>query len=125
MIEDKIQSQAFAWFHNNYCLKHHQPRMKMFAVQNEILSTVFKQLPKSVAMKLASKFKAMGLSKGVSDTIVMLPNKTIYVEFKTATGRQGKEQKEFQEVCEGLGQEYYLVRSVEEFKELIKRQLGL
>lgn len=123
MIEDKIQSQAFAWFRNNYCLKHHHPRMKMFAVQNEILSTVFKYLPKSVAMKLASKFKAMGLSKGVSDTVVMLPNKTIYVEFKTATGAQKPRQKEFQEVVEGLGQEYHLVRSVEEFQELIKEKL--
>jgi len=112
--ESKIQAESYKWFTNTYCLKHHEPRCLMFSVPNELAgrnarATVFA--------------KTLGLTAGVSDTIVMFPNQVIFLEFKTKTGRQSKKQKEFQYRVESLGQEYYIIRSVEEFKELITSKL--
>lgn len=111
MTESKIQSQAVRWFTNNYCLKHHNPRCVIFAVPNEATQN----MPWAQLMK----FKATGLLAGVSDTIVLLPDKTLFVEFKTPAGRQSKSQKEFQKRVEALGFSYHIVRSVVEFKSVI------
>jgi len=115
MTESKIQSQAVRWFTNNYCLKHHNPRCVIFAVPNEATQN----MPWAQLMK----FKATGLLAGVSDTVVLLPGKTLFVEFKTPTGTQSKSQKEFQKRVEALGFLYCIVRSVEDFKKLIKKQI--
>lgn len=53
---------------------------------------------------------------GASDLVVVLPQKVIFVELKTAKGVQSKYQKIFQNRVEKLGHEYYIVRSLEEFK---------
>ena len=121
--EDVIQASAFKWFHNNYCLNHHEPRLQMFSVPNETLSYVWKHVPKKMAQILSGRAKAMGLKPGVSDTIIVLPGKVLFVEFKTATGAQKPRQKDFQKTVSGLGHEYHIVRSLEEFKELILAQM--
>lgn len=65
------------------------------------------------------------MKEGVSDVVVVLKNKTLYIEFKTETGTQSDEQKDFQKTVTNLGHEYYLIRSFEQFKELICTQLQL
>lgn len=64
------------------------------------------------------QLKASGVMPGVSDLIVIIPNKTIYVEVKTETGTQSEKQKEFQQIVEALGFEYYLVRSLDDFNKI-------
>jgi hypothetical protein len=59
---------------------------------------------------------------GVSDLIVVLNGKTIFVELKTETGIQSEKQKEFETKVKQLNQEYYLIRSLEQFKNEIERQ---
>lgn len=97
--ESKIQQQIIIWFRNNYCLKHHDPRCAIFSVPNE----------------MQMKFFNTGLMPGVSDLIVLIPDKVLFVECKTENGKQSEKQKEFQKIVEGLNFKYYLVRSLEEF----------
>jgi len=42
---------------------------------------------RTVALKLEAKAKSMGKMKGVSDVIVMLPNKILFIELKRARKR--------------------------------------
>lgn len=65
--------------------------------------------------------KATGMKAGVSDLIILIPNKVIFVELKTDTGKQSEVQKDFQNVVENLNLEYYLIRSFDEFKETIEK----
>lgn len=58
--------------------------------------------------------------KGVSDLIVVLPEKTIFVELKQPNSVQSKFQKMFQERVEKLNKEYYIIRSLDEFKRCIE-----
>jgi hypothetical protein len=62
------------------------------------------------------KMKATGLVAGVSDLIIVQPDRVIFLELKDTNGRQSNEQKSFQEKVTALGFEYWLIRSLEEFK---------
>ena len=65
----------------------------------------------------------MGLKSGVSDVIVLMPNKVLFVEFKAEKGVQTPKQKDFQQAVEALGFEYHICRSVEEFQKIIFKSL--
>ncbi len=54
----------------------------------------------------------MGLLAGVSDLVVVLENAVIFMEVKSESGRQSKNQKWFQSVVEHLGHTYIIVRNV-------------
>lgn len=111
MSESKIQAKCYQWYNNAFCLKHHNPRGVMFSVPNELAGS------NSIAMMQA---KAIGLTSGVSDTIVILPNsKILFIEFKDEKGRQSDKQKEFETTVKKLGHEYFLIRDFETFKALI------
>jgi hypothetical protein len=100
----------------------------MFVVPNEIVMTVrgaltASRLPAATIDKISAiihtRLRATGLVQGVSDTVVVLPNKVLFVEFKTSTGYQSKHQEEFQDVVSQLGHDYHIVRSLDQFKKLI------
>lgn len=110
--ESRIQQDCIRYFRNMYCLKHHNPQMVMFSVPNE---------GKDLREQL--KKKATGLMKGVSDTIIIFPNKVVFCEFKDLKGKQRPDQKLFQEKVILLGHDYWIVRSIEEFKHLIEKQI--
>ena len=72
--------------------------------------------------------KALGLVSGVSDLILLIPNKShhaLCIEMKTEVGRQSDAQRLWQSKVEAQGYRYEVVRSLEEFKELIKEYLEL
>ena len=107
MSENIIQAQIYQWFHNNYCLKHHTPRGLIFSIPNGGTRNI----------KEAMTLKATGVLAGASDMICILPNKQlIFLELKTEKGVQSEKQKEFQKRVENLGFEYWLIRSLDEFK---------
>jgi hypothetical protein len=56
-----------------------------------------------------------GVLAGVSDVIAIMPNRVIFLEFKTEIGKQSEKQKHFQKDIEALGYEYYIIRSESEF----------
>lgn len=112
-IEDVIQAEIVEWFNNTYCLKFHIPRYMIFSVPNG-----------GTRNKLeAIKMKSTGLLAGVADLIIVL-DRTVFVEVKTEAGTQSPEQKEFEKRIKDLGHEYYLVRSLEDFKLLITRLIN-
>lgn len=65
----------------------------------------------------AANMKQQGVKAGVADVILQIPKKgfaSLCLEFKTKTGRQSKEQREYQRQVEMAGSKYVVVRSVEE-----------
>src|SRR5690606_2184821 len=115
--EAQIQAESVKWFTNNYCLNHHNPKLLCFSVPNEAIQ--------KMAWKQISSFKAMGLKSGVSDVVVLMPNKVLFVEFKSGKGVQTYKQRDFQQTVEALGFDYHICRSVEEFKIIIQQTLKL
>ena len=103
MTEAQLQNEIVVFFRNEY--QRHGKGL-IFSVANE--STYKNKI-----------FKATGTLKGVSDLIVVLQNKTIFVELKTEIGVQSEFQKTFEINVKNLGQEYYLIRSLEQFKKLL------
>ena len=61
----------------------------------------------------------MGLKSGVADLVALLPERVVFLEVKTAKGRQTASQSHFQELCEILGHQYSVVRSVEDALEAV------
>jgi len=110
--EARVQQESVMWFRNTYCLKHHNPRCIIASIPNETKDVVEQM-----------KRKAVGLMAGFSDTILILPEKVIFCEFKTKGGRQGPKQIEFQQMVEALGYTYWLCWTTEEFQELVENEL--
>lgn len=110
--EAKIQQEIVMWFRNNYCLNHHTPKCLIFSVPNE----------RKDAREMMS-MKATGLLSGVSDLIVIIPNEVLFIEVKTDTGKQSDAQKMFEnDVC-ALKFFYHVVRSLDDFQEIIRKKV--
>ena len=101
---------SYAACKNNYCLKHHNPRCDIFSVPNE-------------ATWKNNNFKAMGVRNGVSDLVVILKDKVLFIELKEGNNTQSENQIDFETVVTDLCHNYYLVRSLEQFKEIICHHL--
>ena len=108
--ENIIQATCVEWFKNNYCLKHHNPRYDIFSVPNE-------------ATWSNNNFKALGVRKGVSDLVVVLSNKVLFIEMKDGKNTQSKEQIDFEEVVTKLNHSYYLCYTLEQFQQIIWQNL--
>lgn len=108
-IESQIQQSCFKWFR----LQFPDLAMLMFAVPNG----------GSRRRIEAMIMKAEGVTAGVADVLFLYPNKDYHglcIEFKTNTGRQQPSQKKFQHAVELQGYKYAIVRSVDDFIELVK-----
>lgn len=71
----------------------------------------------------AINLKHQGVKSGVADVILLIPKggfASLCLEFKTKTGKQSPEQKEFQKQAENCGSKYVIVRSVKEAIEEMK-----
>jgi len=107
--EDKIQQEIVMWYRNTYCLKNHTPRNIIFSVPND-----------SKDAKEQMRKIATGLYAGVSDLIVIHFGNVIFAEVKTEIGKQSDKQKEFESIVTQQNFEYWLVRSLSDFKKIIK-----
>lgn len=113
--EGRIQSSCVAWFWNTYP----QYRELYFCVPNE-------NAREDSNASTGAIRRSMGVVKGVSDTILFLARgkyHALCVEFKTDIGRQSDAQRLWQSKVEAQGYRYEVVRSLEEFKKLIKEYL--
>ena len=112
MSEDQLQQQIVIYFRNEY---QRHGKGFIFSVPNGGSRNPLE----------AKKLKATGATAGVSDLIVLLPNKkTLFVELKIEKGIQSDSQKEFENRVEYLGYKYRLIRSLEDFKLLISSDYG-
>jgi len=104
MTEQRIQQSCFMYFHNHYP-KH---RGLFFRIKNEGTSKISGAIG-----------KATGITPGVSDMILLIPpGKTLFLEFKTETGRQSNKQIEWEKTVTNAGFEYHIIRSINDFKLL-------
>jgi hypothetical protein len=106
-LEAKHQQDIILFMNKNYFKTH-----IIFSVPNEIPYP----LPPKIMSQILSKLHQFGLLKGVSDLVILCPNKRyITVEVKTSTGSQSPEQVTFQNRVYVIGGEYFVVRSLEDF----------
>lgn len=103
MTEINLHSLCFIWFHNTYP----EHRQMLFHVNNKARNAIE-----------GNRFKAMGVVKGVSDLVLILPKKVVFLELKTETGIQSPEQKEFEKKVTARGHEYIIIRSLPQFQGL-------
>lgn len=61
---------------------------------------------------------AIGMLPGVSDLIVVQPDRVMFVEVKDYKGLQRPNQIIFEQKVKALGYDYHLVRSLDDFKRI-------
>lgn len=101
------------------CLQKHQKqfldksglwsRLLIFHVANERMGSI----------GTAMHFKRMGVRPGVADWLVFRPGRCVAIENKDDEGTQNADQERFQKQWEAAGHAYYVVRTLQEFKDLI------
>ena len=100
-----IQTDCVRWYWNTFTSE--AERAQLFAVNNNSENKV----------KGNIMFQ-MGVRKGVSD-LIFVGSIVVFLECKTPTGTQSKDQKNFQKTVESLGHPYFIFRSLEEFQEIV------
>lgn len=100
-----LQQNCYKWWHN----KHPKLRGCLWRVENERKRSKYEQM---IA-------KSTGLVSGVADLNMVYAGQFYAIELKAGKGRQSKSQKEWQDVIAKQGGSYHVVRSLEEFQELI------
>ena len=105
--EDHIQAQIVKWWHENYPAR----RADLFHVPNEA-----KRTPQE-----AGRMAALGLMPGVPDLIVHLGyNHFVPIEVKAPAGKLSEAQKNMAKFWRERGTIIHVVRSVQEFEEIIR-----
>tara|TARA_R110000772_G_scaffold188838_4_gene299947 strand:- start:7371 stop:7703 length:333 start_codon:yes stop_codon:yes gene_type:complete len=107
MSEDRLQQECYMFFHNNY------PKLRglMFHVPNG----------GSRNAREGAKFKTMGVIRGVSDFLFIYQSNLYAIELKTISGRQSVEQLNWAQLVSNEGVHYLVVRSLDDFKDLIDK----
>ena len=110
MSEDRLQQECYLWFHNTY------PKLRglLFHVPNG----------GNRKGREARKFKVMGVFPGVADLLLIYKGRFFALELKVFGGSQSDNQKYWEYIVTQNGVNYYLVWSLEEFKDLIKKILS-
>lgn len=106
ITESRLQSDCFLWHWNTLP----NERGRLFMVHNN---------PKNAID--GNRLKAQGMVAGVSDMIYLrdgLP--PLCIEFKLPDGKQQSVQKQWQQVAESTGAKYVIIRSLEDFIQLIE-----
>jgi len=102
--EDNLQESIVRYFKLAY------PKYLIFAVPNGGNRNA----------REGARFKRQGVLAGVSDLIVVMPNRVLFIELKWGKNKQQSSQKKFQSIIESLEHEYYVVYSIDEFINLMK-----
>lgn len=106
--ELKIQAECFRWLRHRGVFCHSIPN------EADGRSVVSQRILMSA-----------GLTPGVADFIVWFKHdgrtEVVYIEFKTARGKQSDYQKAFERKCAEWGVEYYLCRSLDDVKKVSER----
>lgn len=110
--ELKFQADCFKHFHNNY--PAHRGRLRR--IKNELDNHPYKTAQQR--MKQLAENKATGVIPGDSD-FYWVAERNTYIELKV-DAQQSPAQKQFQELVESYGHRYIIVRTLQQFDELIK-----
>jgi hypothetical protein len=108
--EEALQAACYMWAHNSI---------------PEIRGLLCYNLNNSSNKRMAGVNKAMGLQPGRSDLVLYWRGRAIMIEMKLPSGNQQPEQKQWQCKIEANGFEYHIIRTLEQFKELINLKLDI
>jgi len=108
ITELRLQQECFVWHWNNYP----KQRGLFFRIKNEGTNRISGAID-----------KASGVVAGVSDSCLLLPDGrgVIFVEFKLDKGKQSESQRNWKNTLADHSYQYYIIRSLTEFKELCKK----
>lgn len=106
--EARLQEICYIYLHNNYPAY----RGLFFRIKNEGTNKIS-----------GARDKAMGVVPGVADMCLLHKGTAVFIEFKSATGKQSEAQKIWQSRVEQVGFSYYLINDFETFKELCRSLL--
>lgn len=65
--------------------------------------------------------KAIGMVAGVADLTLLTANGAVFIELKTETGKQSPAQKEWEQKVREKDYQYHVIRTLEEFQELVRQ----
>jgi hypothetical protein len=104
--EARLQQECFMWFHNTY------PHLRglFFRIKNEDHNPI-----------TGARNKATGVIPGVSDSCFLAKTGAKFIEFKIPGGRQSKDQKEWSSKIIEACFDYFIVYSLDEFKDLCQK----
>ena len=113
--ESALQINCVKWF--DYQYPHY--RLNLFSIPNEGART----------KKNGARMKMQGRRRGVADMFLAVSNITslkigLFIEFKTMTGKQKKEQHDFELVVTAQGYDYEIVRDFDTFINVINQYLN-
>ena len=108
MTEIQLQSRAFINLWNN----RPDLRGRVFAINNNSQN----------AIKGAMN-RAMGVIAGVADMCFLIEGGVIWIEWKTETGKQSPDQKQFEALVRSVGHQYHIVRNEIEFLKIINQKI--
>lgn len=106
--EDILQAEIVAWYSMHY---GRTADKMLFHCNNKAKNKIE-----------GNRMKAMGVKTGVSDLVLVLYGRVIFVELKAGSS-QSKDQKEFERQVTEMGHEYLIVRSLDEFKKIFEKSL--
>ena len=116
--EEKLQEVCVKWWNLTF---NSQPKMRVLLHHSP--NGGFRN-PRE-----AARFKRMGTRPGFPDLVLSMKSKDekyigLDIEFKFDKGRQTEYQKLYQQAIEEQGHKYVVVRSFDQFKEVIKEYIG-
>jgi hypothetical protein len=110
MKESELQQLCYTWFIRQY--RAEEGRLWM-------------QYNNPRSMQSGAFLKKQGMVSGVSDlAFIRLDGTMVFIELKVPKGKQSDNQKWWQSVVERCNSSYYIVRTLEEFQELINLNIN-
>ena len=105
--ENRIQQEMFMWHWNKYS---HQ-RGLLFHIPNG----------GARSSREGKLFKDIGVIPGVADLCYLHDGVAYFIEVKNALGKQSTKQEKWEFRVRGEGFDYYIVRTLEEFQQIIQK----
>lgn len=111
--ESDLQIRCVKWFRITY------PAFAFLLEHPHNEGNGFNRMQQAIA-------NAEGVTKGVADLILHIPTQDFFslaIEMKTDKGKQSKEQKIFQRYFEAAGGKYVIVRSFDDFVDVVTKHM--
>lgn len=108
--EARLQTMCVRWFDLQYPTK----KLQLFSIPNEGVRNPVN----------GARMKAMGRRKGAPDMVLLASGgRVVFFEFKSEKGKLSPEQKAFHETIRGWGGVIYIVKSFDDFCEIVSSEI--
>jgi len=89
---------------------------------NDLFYTAINPISKK-PIWMAVLCKAMGMKKSVPDMLFLYQSRAFFVEYKIGNGKPDKWQRELFEKIEQIGFNIYVVHSIGELRDVLKKEM--